>query len=175
MMKNYTGKMFLGLFLICALFVGFLYINHDIGIRKTMIESDIRASQKIQEDWLINGVISEDMAAFISFSEDKTDHTYSVYINRPGLSFGYFFRGGGDIVAVDKYISEFTIDGCDERAFISMNAQKVDRLEIDDGNDIQIIDIHSESPFALVLSVNSGSITFYDKDNNVVKFATHPL
>ena len=53
----------------------------------------------------------------------KTDHTFSVYVNRPGLSFGYFFRGGGDIVEVDDYIAEFVVEGNNERAFISMNTK----------------------------------------------------
>ena len=48
-MKKYTGKVLLGIILACALFVVFLYGNNDIGIRGTKIETDIRASQKIQE------------------------------------------------------------------------------------------------------------------------------
>ena len=83
------------------------------------------------------------MAAFISYPQDKTDHTFSVYVNRPGLSFGYFFRGGGDIVEVDDYIAEVVVEGNNERAFISMNTQNIVRLEVDDGNGIQVIDIDS--------------------------------
>ena len=40
----------------------------------------------------VDGSISDTMAAFISYPQDKTDHTFSVYVNRPGLSFGYFFQ-----------------------------------------------------------------------------------
>lgn len=174
-MKKYTGKIVIALILVCAVFVGFLYINNDIGIRESKIESDIRASQKIQNDWSVDGVISDTMAAFISYPQNKADHTYSVYVNRPGLSFGYFFRGGGDIIEVDEYISEFTIDGYNERAFISMNTQKVERLEIDDGNGVQVIDINSEKPFALVLPVNAGNITFYDVEGNTVEWVNNPL
>lgn len=174
-MKKYTGKIVIGLILVCAVFVGFLYMNNDIGIRESKIESDIRASQKIQDDWTVAGIVSDTMAAFISYPQDKTDHTYSVYVNRPGLSFGYFFRGGGDIIEVDEYISEFTIDGYNERAFISMNTQKVERLEIDDGNEVQVVEIDSEKPFALVLPVNAGNITFYDTEGNIVKWVNNPL
>ena len=97
------------------------------------------------------------MAAFISYPQDKTDHTFSVYVNRPGLSFGYFFRGGGDIVEVDDYIAEFVVEGNNERAFISMNTQNIVRLEVDDGNGIQVIDIDSGKPFAIVLPLNVGT------------------
>lgn len=174
-MNKHIGKIVLALALACVVFVGILYGNNCFGIQGDKIESDIRASQKIQNDWTVDGVVSDTMAAFISYSQDKSDHTYSVYVNRPGLSFGYFFRGGGDIVAVEDFISEFTVEGFNERAFISLNSQKVDRLEVDDGNEVQVIDIDSDKPFALVLPKNAGNITFYDIDGNIVEYANNPL
>ena len=119
--------------------------------------------------------ISDTMAAFISYPQDKTDHTFSVYVNRPGLSFGYFFRGGGDIVEVDDYIAEFVVEGNNERAFISMNTQNIVRLEVDDGNGIQVIDIDSGKPFAIVLPLNVGNICFYDTNGNVVEYLRQQL
>lgn len=174
-MKKYVDKIVIALILVCVMFAGFLFINNDIGIRKSNIEADIRTSQKIQNDWSVDGTVSDSVAAFISYPQDKSDHIYSVYVNRPGLSFGYFFRGGGDIVAVDKYISEFTVDKYNERAFISMNRQKVDRLEIDNGTEVRVIDVDSEKPFALVLPMNAGNITFYDIEGNIVKFINDHL
>ena len=123
----------------------------------------------------VAGSISDTMAAFISYPQDKTDHTFSVYVNRPGLSFGYFFRGGGDIVEVDDYIAEFVVEGNNERAFISMNTQNIVRLEVDDGNGIQVIDIDSGKPFAIVLPLNVGNICFYDTNGNVVEYLRQQL
>ena len=97
------------------------------------------------------------------------------YVNRPGLSFGYFFRGGGDIVEVDDYIAEFVVEGNNERAFISMNTQNIVRLEVDDGNGIQVIDIDSGKPFAIVLPLNVGNICFYDTNGNVVEYLRQQL
>ena len=174
-MRNNIGKIFLCSVIICVIVATFLCFNGDIGIPKSKIQSDIRTSQKIQTEWSIEGMASETMAAYISYPQDKSDHTFSVYVNRPGISFGYFFRGGGDLVAVDKYISEFTVDGCNERAFISMNLQKINRLEIDDGNNIELLEINSETPFAIVLPVNAGNITFYNIDGEVVEFVNNPL
>ena len=139
----------MGVILACVLVFGFLYANNDIGKTANSLEADIRQSQKILDDWIVDGSISDTMAAFISYPQDKTDHTFSVYVNRPGLSFGYFFRGGGDIVEVDDYIAEFVVEGNNERAFISMNTQNIVRLEVDDGNGIQVIDIDSGKPFAV--------------------------
>lgn len=174
-MKKHIGKTVLALVLVCVVLVGILYGNNCFGIRGTKIESDIRASQKIQEDWTVDGIVSDSMAAFISYPQDKSDHTYSVYVNRPGFSFGYFFRGGGDIVEVEDFISEFTVEGFNERAFISLNSQKVDRLEVDDGNEVKVIDIDSDKPFALVLPMNAGNIAFYDIDGNIVEYTNNPL
>ena len=174
-MEKHIGKIVLTLVLVCLVAVGILYGNNCFGIRGVKIESDIRASQKIQEDWTVDGTVSDSVAAFISYPQDKSDHTYSVYVNRPGFSFGYFFRGGGDIVAVENFISEFTIEGYNERAFISMNIQRVDHLEVDDGNEVQVIELDSEKPFAIVLPINAGNITFYDIDGNVVEWSNNPL
>ena len=154
----------------CGLFVGFLYAGHDIGVRAGKLEADIRGSQKILDDWTVDGEISDTMAAFISYPQDRTDHTYSIYVNRPGLSFGYFFRGGGDITAVEDFIAEFTVEGYQEQAFISMNTQNVERLEIDDGNTVRIIHIDSNKPFAIVLPLNLGTLCFYDESGNLVEY-----
>ena len=85
------------------------------------------------------------------------------------------FRGGGSLSGVDTGITEFTVEGCSERAFISMNQQQVARLEIDDGNSIQVIDIDSKKPFAIVLPINSGIITFCDVNGRPVEYWNNPL
>lgn len=174
-MKMVLPKIMLIVLLVSALFVVFLFANNDIGVTSNNLEADIRSSQKIIDDWTVDGNIADTMAAFISYPQDKTDHTFSVYVNRPGLSFGYFFRGGGDIVQVEEFIAEFTVEGFDERAFISMNTQNVERLEIDDGNDIRAIEIDSNKPFVIVLPLNAGTINFYDVNGNIVEYHTQPI
>ena len=171
-MKKKLPIILLGVILACVLVFGFLYANNDIGKTANSLEADIRQSQKILDDWIVDGSISDTMAAFISYPQDKT---FSVYVNRPGLSFGYFFRGGGDIVEVDDYIAEFVVEGNNERAFISMNTQNIVRLEVDDGNGIQVIDIDSGKPFAIVLPLNVGNICFYDTNGNVVEYLRQQL
>lgn len=56
-----------------------------------------------------------------------------------------------------------------------MNQQQVSRLEIDDGNLIQVIDIDSDKPFAIVLPINVGAIHFYDVNGNIVEYLNNPL
>ena len=159
-MKKTVFKVASGLALACALFVGFLYAHHDIGLTAASLESDVRNSQKIQDDWTVDGSVSDTMAAYISYPQDMSDHTFSVYVDRPGLSFG---------------IAEYTVDWYPERAFISMNQQQAARLEIDDGNATQVVDLDSSKPFAMVLPINAGTVTFYDVNGNPVEYWKHPL
>lgn len=161
--------------LICIAFVSFLFLDHDIGVQSSKIESDIRSGQKIRPDWTVSGTVSDTIAAFISYPDDMTDHTFSVYVNRPGLSFGYFFRGGGDLIAQNKGIAEYTVEGYNERAFISMNKQQVECLKINNGISVKTIDIDSGKPFTVVLPVNAGEISFYDVDGNTVDFYEYRL
>nr|WP_252210343.1 MULTISPECIES: hypothetical protein [Clostridia] len=173
--KKIFLKIVIGVVLACILFVCFLYTNNEIGVTSSKLEADIRSSQKIKDDWTVDGSVSSTMAAYISYPQDLSDHSFSVYVNRPGLSFGYFFRGGGNLSGVQRGIAEYTVEGYNERAFISMNQQQVTQLEIDDGNTIQVLDIDSNKPFAIVLPISAGTITFYDVNGNTVEYWNNSL
>ncbi len=175
-MKNkMTTKALLGLFVAGVTIFCVYFFTCEFGIPKSKLEDDIRKSQKISDEWLIEGDISDTMAAFISYSGDKSAYNHSLYVNRPGCSLGYFFRSGGAISGQDKYICGFTVEGYNERAFISMNSQKVERLVIDNGTSTQTIAFDSEKPFAIVLPMNVGEITFYDVNGNVVEYEHHSI
>ena len=176
-LKQLTAMTILFFALLAVLFfLGFLYINNDIGIQGSKIESDILSSQKIDASWHITGETSDSMAAYISYPEDLSDHTFSVYVKHPGLSFGYFFRCGGSLsTLIDSAIAEFTLDGYNESAFISMNQQKVNQVVLDDGNSPQVIEIDSSKPFAMVLPMNAGVVTFYTEDGNISEVYENPL
>ena len=177
-MQTHVNKLItfiLCVLLICIVFVGYLLFDYRIGVPKFQIEADIRSGQHINPDWTVDGTVSDTIAAFISYPDDMTDHTFSVYVNRPGLSFGYFFRAGGSLMVGDTGIEEYMEWGYKESAFISMNKQQVKCVEIDDGNSIQVIDIDSNKPIAIVLPVNAGDIAFYDVDGNTVEFQKHQL
>ena len=55
------------------------------------------------------------------------------------------------------------------------DTQNIVRLEVDDGNGIQVIDIDSGKPFAIVLPLNVGNICFYDTNGNVVEYLRQQL
>ncbi|NYB73572.1 hypothetical protein HZF24_05400 [Sedimentibacter hydroxybenzoicus DSM 7310] len=168
------GIKYLSIFIIGIIaVVSLLYINDTIGTNKSDIEKDARSSQKIKDNWSVAKDTTDIMSAMIFYSDDFNDHTFSIYVNRPGFSFGYFFRLGGSIIEAEKYVAEIQIEGYNERAFVSMNEQKVNKIEIDDGNSVQTINIDTEKPFAVILSANAGNVTIYDIKGNIVESIKH--
>lgn len=163
------------LIIVIIVIVCFLYINDNIGTNKSRLENDARSSQKINDGWSVAKDTTNTMSAMIFYSDDLADHTFSVYVNRHGFSSGYFFRAGGSISEIEKHVAEIRIDGYDERAFVSMNKQHISKIEIDNGNSVQTIDIDSEKPFAVILPLNSGNITIYDVDRNVIESILHKI
>lgn len=146
------------------------FASDNIGVSPEKLEEDIRYSQKIDDSWTVTGSVYEGMAAYISYPENKSEHTFSVYLKQSGLSYGYFFRAGGSIGEIDDGIKEFTFEGCNELALISMNKQKIARLEIDNGIEIKNIELDSEKPFAIVLSKTVGELRFYDANGSAVEY-----
>ena len=166
------------LFGICAISMMLIIINfivNDIGVSESNIVADIQVQQYLPDDWITLGEISDEMAAYISYSPDKSDYTYSLYINPSGLSIGYFFRAGGDLMGIGKYIQGFSLKDYSEIAFISMNELDVERVEIKKNNKVEILELDSSDPFAIVLSKSAENITFFDKNNNVVDYFLFPL
>ena len=80
-MKKIFLKIVIGVVLVCILFVCFLYTNNEIGVTSSKLEADIRSSQKIKDDWTVDGSVSSTMAAYISYPQDLSDHSFSVYVN----------------------------------------------------------------------------------------------
>ena len=166
------------LFGVCAIGMMFIIINfivNGIGVSKSNIVADIQVQQYLPDDWIMLGEISDEMAAYISYSPDKSDYTYSLYINPSGLSIGYFFRAGGDLMGIGKYIQGFSLKDYSEIAFISMNELDIERVEIRKNNKVEILELDSSDPFAIVLSKSAENITFFDKNNNVVDYFLFPL
>jgi hypothetical protein len=159
---------------ISALFL-ILYFNNNIGIYKSNIEKDARISQKIDDSWKVEKSTTDAMSAMLFYNENLSDYIFSIYVNRDGLSFGYFFRGGGSIVAENEGIAEYKIEGYYEKAYLSMNRQQVSKIEIDNGNTIKIINIDYTKPFAIILPDGKGTIKFHNKDGDIVQTISHTL
>ena len=78
-------------------------------------------------------------------------------------------------MGISKYIQGFSLKDYSEIAFISMNELDVERVEIKKDNKVEILELDSSNPFAIVLSKSAENITFFDKNNNVVDYFLFPL
>ena len=154
----------------CVFIAAVIYISDIVGIPKFWLEKDIRSQQKISDDWTVEGTVSDQIAIYLSYPEDRSDCTYSFYLNRPGLSLGYFFCVGGSLGESENFVGELVINGYTDRAYFSMNLSKVARAEISDGSNVETIALDSDKPFTLILPVSEEeSVTFYDVDGNIVE------
>jgi len=151
-----------------------LYYDNDFGTTKSNIEKEARISQYIDDSWIVEKSTTVAMSAMLFYNENLSDYTFSIYVNRAGLSFGYFFRGGGSISAENEGIAEYKVEGYNENAYLSMNRQQVAKIEIDNGNTIKIIDIDYIKPFAIILPDGIG-IKFYNIDGDIVQTISHTL
>ena len=146
----------------------FLYWNGDIGTPKSRLEEDFLSSSHIGPDWLSTGAQSDTLAAFVAWNEDRSDSTFSVYVNRPGFSFGYFFRYGGMTADVRDTVTEFTFPDTGDKAYVSMNAPGAVRVEIDDGTMVQEHTLQPDEPFVFA-AFPQMLVTFYDANGNVIE------
>ncbi len=153
------------------LFAGIGFVNSNIGVSGEKIEADARKSQKVPEHYDSVGEVSENVGAYLFYPEDRTDHTFSIYLNRPGFSFGYFFRLGGSTTLESDYIARFTCPmypEINEVIYLSLNKAGAVRMEVDDGHSVKTTEINGE-PFVFILPTNSGDVRFYDADGNIIK------
>ena len=157
----------LALLLVCGVTVGVLYVNRDVGIPTDQLEQDMRTGQGIPDGWTVQTSAGDTTAAGIAYAPDHSDYVYALYIDRNTHRFftaGWFGIMGGSLFEISDFVAAFTVDDRPETAYISMNAEKIDRAVIDNGTETRIIELDSTQPFALVLPRNSGSVTFYGAD-----------
>ena len=137
------------LLLVCGVTVGVLYANRDIGIRTVQTSA------------------GDTTAAGIAYAPNHSDYAFSLYTDRDTHRFfttGWFFTMGGSLFEISDFVAAFTVNDRPETAYISMNAEKIDRAVIDSGTETRTIELDSTQPFALVLPRNRGSVTFYGAD-----------
>lgn len=162
---EYIGIIVIIVFVLFSL----LYFNNDIGTFKSNIEKNARSSQNIDDKWEVAKSTTDSMSAMLFYDKDINDYTFSIYVNKKGLSFGYFFRGGGSTNVENEGIVQYQVEGYQEKAYLSMNNQQVLRIEIDNGNMVRTIDIDHTKPFSIILPDGIGSIRFYDVDDEILK------
>lgn len=114
----------------------------------------------------------ESMIAGLSYNAESEDCEYDIYVNRPGFSFGWFFRHGGNLPRGDEYVKKIVVEGSDDYALVSANEPRVCRIEVDDGMVIQTYLIDPEQPFVMVLPGSTAGCTLYNENDEVVSVHT---
>ncbi|MDO5522127.1 MAG: hypothetical protein Q4G58_16650 [bacterium] len=141
----------------------------EIGIRGYSIETDTRNSANIENSWNVSKETADAMSAMIFYAEDLEDYRFSIYVNRPGLSLGWFFRSGGSLPEIEESIAEISIEDYEESAFVSMNKQQVCKVVIEDDKSTTTWNLDSEKPFSYVIPNRNTSVTFYDVNGKVIE------
>lgn len=138
-----------------------------LGVSKGRLEQDARERQAVSGEWEMAQAINEDICAMLFYDGDRQGYAYSIYLSRDGLSYGYFFRQGG----TDAYMAEGVKGLVFEDkaiALLSLNEDRVCRIETESSGSKEVIEVDSEEPFAIVLPIDCGEITLYDDRENIV-------
>lgn len=155
-----VGLVVLGLWM--ALFV----LQGGIGPWRDHIADDARKSQHIEETWLSAEGGGEELTALVFYPEDRSRSVFSIYRKDRMPLFGWHFRAGGGVPALDEGVAEFTAEGFHERAYVSLNPLGACRAELGNG---ETVALDPERPFAIV--VPCGAV-FYDENGALVE-STH--
>ena len=162
-------KYIIGIVVVALVAFLIICLKNNIGVSKSKIEQDARDSQHIPNDWQVSKDITDKSAAMIFYNKSLDESTFSIYANHDGFSFRYFFVSGGSSGLIMDSVEDFSIDGCEERAYISMNKPKINKVVIDNGKEVETKKIDSTKPFAFIHPSNVVSVTFYDVDGNIVE------
>lgn len=166
-MKAEKVTLFVGCVLIVLLAVLIVWQADVLGVSAARLEQDARENQEIENGWEMVRDINDEMCAMLFYDHDRDDCTYSIYLSKEGLSYGYFFRQGG----FDPYMAEgvkgvvFEDKGI---ALLSMNEDKVCRIVTDNNITEKEIQVDPAQPFVVLLPIDCGEIVMYDDQDNIV-------
>jgi hypothetical protein len=165
------------IFPICLLiFFIFTGLNSSIiGVTANSLERDARKSQKIDENWQVSKSVTDNLGALLFYDKGLKKFTYSIYVNRKGLSFGYFFRSGGSTIDILEGIRAF--DYGNSIALISINKVEVARIECISKNSQkqgEVYSVEPGKPFAIAIPITHSDmvIKIYDQNGNEIPITT---
>lgn len=149
--------------LICIAVLG----SGVIGVLRSKIEEDTRQSQRIDASWLVAKDVTDEMAALLFYNKELNQHTFSIYLNNDGFSYGYFFREGGSLGSIDSGIQGFSYQN-KGLALLSMNSKQVTKIEMHRGQNVEVIIINPLEPFAIIIPSNVDTVTLYNSNGEDV-------
>lgn len=142
-----------------------------IGTSARNVEEDARKSQRIPDSWEVVQSRNDELYALLFYNpHNKNEYTYSLYVNKKGLSFGYIFHGGGGLRGISNPVIKYIYEnkGC---VLFSLNEKRIQKIERDNGErDLMEIDV--DKPIVAVFPLNSGIIKLYDARGKEILYET---
>ena len=136
--------------IVCTVLI--LALTVDIGMTKNRIEKDV----------------DKDRDVFATYVEKETSKDIAAFLF-PGLSFGYFFKYGGNSPEVENGVGLFEMDKIPAVAYVSMNKPEVSHMIVGSGDAEELIVIDSDKPFAVVVEKELGMVRIFDKNDELVE------
>lgn len=158
---------FLGALVIVLLAFVIVWNANIIGVAAGSLEKDAREEQNIADDWEMAKAINDKLCAMLFYDVETREYVYSIYMKKEGTAYGYFFSQGGQDAYIGESVRGMIFDDIGI-ALLSMNEDKVSKIEVNDGAEKKVIEIDPVKPFVVVIPVNSGEIAMYDSLGNVV-------
>jgi hypothetical protein len=107
------------------------------------------------------------MGGFLFYNKALDDHIFSIYLNKPGILYGYFFRQGGYSSTIETGIKGFSYENYG-MVLMSMNSKNVSEIKLINKESIEIIQIDSSKPFVLLVPNNIEKISLFDLEGDSV-------
>lgn len=149
---------------VCTLYA---VTTNVFGVTQNGTEIQARSSQSIPNDWHVAKQTTPRLSAMLFYNLERTEHTFSIYINKQGLSFGYFFRSGGIESLIEEGVKVFQFEGIPEFVYLSMNKMGSSRIQVTLRDEVEIIEIDANRPFVLIAD-DEAVVQFLDANGAVL-------
>ena len=135
--------------------------NYMIGLNESLIESEARESQKIDKDWLNVKETNNDISALLFYDEALKKHTFSIYLNKPGFSYGYSFKHGGSSSTIDSGVKGYSY-GAYGMVIMSMNRKNISQIKLENKETLEIVKLDPVKPFVILVPETIEKVSLLD-------------
>lgn len=139
--------------------------GYIFGIGENEVEKDARSRFAIEKDWTCFQSINDEMAVLLFFDQKQENSIISVYKNKKGISFGYFFHRGGSDDVVNNGVLGLTIER-KNNAILSMNKKGIAKIV----TAVETYTIDPNEPFTIIMPDDAEYISLLDSNNNEIPF-----
>lgn len=148
--------------------LGVLWKCGVFGVRGDRVTADAQKSMEIARSWsaVEDGNAKQVTGIFYDYDQAPLKGICYCYVNRPGVSCGFFFRQS---CKLDRDMGIRKLDlGQYGAAYVSLNSQQVAKAIRDDGTKPVTKSVSPYSPFVIVSEKRDCAFHFYDEGGREV-------